>query len=351
MTFDTGALTQIGAVGSGERAGRIAAILSATTFQDGLIFGRFAKLDTGSIDKMDGSATPVIAGVVLRDVASPVENDGVVDSDLVTKIEYIRGGFVTVAVKTGETPALFDRVYASNDGDADDGLATATDTDVDVNAEFIHEVKSGVWVIYVTPAPGEVAAHINDATDAHNATAISIVDAGTHTAETEVEGALQELYVDSEANAASIAAHLIDAAAAHAASAISLLDAAAFTANDEVEAVIAEILQLVPVDIADPGDAGAIPVTRSGTVAITTTGVVDTRTIAIPTFSGQRITLSLDVDAGDAVVTVASAANQAGNNTLTMADAGDIIELIAVDLAGALVWRIGANDGVALSTV
>ena len=303
MTFATGALTDQANVGSGEKFGTSHAILTAITFEDGLKVGRFAKLDTASIDNFDGSATPVVAGVVQRNVPDAVENDGVLDADTNTKIQYIRQGFVTVDVKTGETPAIFGRVFASNDGDANDGLATATNTDIDVNAEFIKEIKTDVWLIYVTPAPGDVATHI------------------------------------------------ADAAAAHAASAISLLDTATFTANDEVEAVIAEILQLVPVAIADPGDAGAIPVTRSGTVAITTTGVVDTRTIAIPTFAGQRIALSLDVDAGDAVVTVASAANQAGNNTLTMADAGDIIELIAVQVASALVWRIGANDGVALTTV
>ncbi len=150
---------------------------------------------------------------------------------------------------------------------------------------------------------------------------------------------------------ADVATHLADSSAAHAASAISIADAGTFTAQTTVEAALQEIYPKAPVAIADPGDGGVIPVTKSGTVAITTTGVDDTRTLAIPSVAGTRLVLSLDVDAGDAVITVASAANQAGNNTLTMADAGDIIELIAVQVASALVWRIGANDGVALSTV
>ncbi|MCK5604894.1 hypothetical protein KAR91_23590 [Candidatus Pacearchaeota archaeon] len=304
MTFATGALTDQANVGSGEKFGTCHAILTAITFEDGLKVGRFAKLDTGSIDNFDGSATPVVVGVVQRNVPDAVENDGVLDADTNTKIQYIRQGFVTVDVKTGETPALFGRVYASNAGDANDGLATATNTDIDVNAEFIKEIKTDVWLIYVTPAPGDVATHI------------------------------------------------ADAAAAHAASAISLLDTAGLTAQDEVEAVIAEILVRIGALIADPGDAGAIPVTRSGNVALTTGGSGETRTLAIPGAAGTRLVLSHDVDGGgDAVITVASAANQAGNNTLTMADAGDIIELIAVQVASALVWRIGANDGVALSTV
>lgn len=151
---------------------------------------------------------------------------------------------------------------------------------------------------------------------------------------------------------ADVATHIADADGAHAASAISIADAGTFTDQTEVEAALQEIYPTVPVAaIADPGDGGAIPVTKSGNCAITTTGVDDTRTLAIPTFAGQTLDISLDVDAGDAVITVAAAVNQTGNNTLTMADAGDHIRLTGVQVASALVWRVCANDGVALSTV
>lgn len=103
-------------------------------------------------------------------------------------------------------------------------------------------------------------------------------------------------------------------------------------------------------ELSDPGDAGALPVTRSATVAITTGGA-ETRTLAIPAVPGIELTLSLDVDGGDCVITAAAAVNQTGNNTLTMADAGDEITLRAVRKAAALVWRVVSNDGVALSTV
>jgi len=303
MSFATGYLGDPRKVGAGERYGEADIVLTALTFEDNLKVGRFAKLDTGSLDNVDGSATPVFAGVVLRNPANPVEDAGVIDSALYPQVEYLRQGLVTVDVKAGETPALFGRVYVSNAGDANDGLATATNTDEPVNAEFITEVQSGVWLIYVTPPQGDVAAHIGDA------------------------------------------------AGAHAASAISLLDAAGYTATAEVEAAIAEIyLTGVSAAIADPGDAGAIPVTRSGNVAVTTAGA-ETRTLAIPTFADQTLTLSLDVDGGDAVVTVASAINQTGNNTITLNDAGDTVRLVGVQVAGALVWRVVVNDGAALSTV
>lgn len=103
--------------------------------------------------------------------------------------------------------------------------------------------------------------------------------------------------------------------------------------------------------IADPGDAGAIPVDESGTCAITTAGA-ETRTLAIPTFAGQEIAISMDVDGpGDCVITSAEAFNQTGNNTITLNDAGDFILLVGVTVGGALRWRVAANDGAALSTV
>lgn len=148
-----------------------------------------------------------------------------------------------------------------------------------------------------------------------------------------------------------VASHIADAAGAHAASAVSIADSGGFTSQTEVEAALQEIFAHIPALIADPGDGVAIPVTRSGTCALTTGSSGETRTLAIPTLEGQRLTISLDVDGGgDAVITVASAINQTGNDTITLADAGDFIALEGVQVAGALVWRVAENDGCALST-
>jgi hypothetical protein len=302
MTFGTGALLDMPNVGAGEFFGVSKTVFSAITFEDGLKTGRFAKIDAGSIDNFDGSGTPVTVGVVKRDVGGSLEAGGTIAAATATKIEYIRQGLVSVEVKTGETPSLFDRVYISNDGDANDGMATATNTDVEVNAEFIREIKTGVWLIYMAAAPGDVAVHI------------------------------------------------ADALGAHAASAISLLDAATLTSAVNLEAAIAEILVRTPALVADPGDTGAIPVVRSSNVALTSGGTGETRTLAIPSATGITLDLSFDVDGtGDIVVTAASAINQATNTIMTFSDAGEHIRLTAVQVAGALVWRVVANDGVVLS--
>ncbi len=100
--------------------------------------------------------------------------------------------------------------------------------------------------------------------------------------------------------------------------------------------------------IADPGASGAIPVTASGSCALTSGGS-ETRSLAAPTFVGQRLSLTCDVDGGSLAVTSATAINQAGNTHMALNDVGDMIVLEAMQVGGTKVWRVVANDGVALS--
>jgi len=103
--------------------------------------------------------------------------------------------------------------------------------------------------------------------------------------------------------------------------------------------------------IADPADAGAIPVGEgSGSVPLVSAGA-ETRTIADPVYAGQILNLGFHTDGGDCVVTTASPVNQTGNNTLTFADVGDNIVLIGSPDGADIEWRVLANDGVGLTTV
>lgn len=99
--------------------------------------------------------------------------------------------------------------------------------------------------------------------------------------------------------------------------------------------------------ITDPGDAAAIPVTMSGLCSIVTAGS-ETRTMAIPSFPSQEITLCLKTDGGDAVITVASAIDALGHTTVTLNDARDHITLNAIYNGTALAWSIKSMDGVVL---
>jgi hypothetical protein len=100
--------------------------------------------------------------------------------------------------------------------------------------------------------------------------------------------------------------------------------------------------------VADPGNAGAIPVTGSGRVPLVT-AAAETRTLAVPASAGLKLVLQMKTDGGDCVVTSAQTINAAGNTIMTFGDAGDVIVLESIELGGALRWRVTGNDGVALS--
>ena len=112
------------------------------------------------------------------------------------------------------------------------------------------------------------------------------------------------------------------------------------------------IVGAVTQPIADPGDAGAIPVTSEGHVALSSGGGGETRTLADPTIPGQQLLLYFIDDGGAITLTAASAVNQTGNNTLLFEDIGDVIHLIAIeDAPASFEWRVVHNDGITLSTV
>lgn len=79
----------------------------------------------------------------------------------------------------------------------------------------------------------ELDAHVNDTSDAHDASAISVADSGELLAATDVEGALAEIATD-------IDNHVSDSSAAHAASAISYAGGSGMSATD-VEAALDEL--------------------------------------------------------------------------------------------------------------
>lgn len=133
------------------------------------------------------------------------------------------------------------------------------------------------------------------------------------------------------------------------ASLIGIYDAGAYFAGATVEAALQEIGKaLLTHTITDPGNGGAIPVTKSGSLALVSTGA-QTRTLAIPTFRGQQIALYDDTHAGNIVITSAQALNQTGNTIMTFGAVRDNCVIEAITIGGALRWQIIANDGVALS--
>lgn len=135
------------------------------------------------------------------------------------------------------------------------------------------------------------------------------------------------------------------------ASLVGIEDAATLITATTVEGALAELVKYFPLNLADPGTAQAIAVTRSAYVGITIGSAgAETNTLAIPTFLGQVMMLNADtVGTGTRAVTSAQAINQAGNTVMTFAQARDCIVLRSIKVGGAFRWMVAANDGVALS--
>lgn len=105
------------------------------------------------------------------------------------------------------------------------------------------------------------------------------------------------------------------------------------------------------VALADPGNAGAIPVTVSGYVPIVTAGA-ETRTLAAPTYIGQTLLIYCKTFVGNGVITCATTLNETGNNTITFTATGQAIKLTAVEEGSNLRWRCPVADPTTiLSTV
>ena len=147
MSFATAYLSDPNRVQGGESFNEAGVDLSFETFEDGLRVGRFAKMDTGSVDNMDASVTPDLVGSVARNDANAVEDGSTIDSALYSQVSVRREGLMTVDVKSGETaPAIGTQIGAYNVADADVGLALASGG-IATTAEFIQEITTNVWLV------------------------------------------------------------------------------------------------------------------------------------------------------------------------------------------------------------
>ena len=128
MAFESGRQDEIGKIGAGEIIGNVGVVSSYTTFEEGLQGGLFAKYVSDGVELIDGSATPVVAGVVKRDITGAIEDGGTYSSDNNVYADVVESGLVTVATVAGLTITKFQSVYVSNQGDTDDGKATNAST-------------------------------------------------------------------------------------------------------------------------------------------------------------------------------------------------------------------------------
>lgn len=105
-------------------------------------------------------------------------------------------------------------------------------------------------------------AHLADSADAHDASAISVVDSAAQYVATDVEAALAEVmdYAQTKTDDSALTAHIGDATDAHDASAISVADAGGHLAAANVEDALAEIWT-----IADGAAGGGVVINDAAT--------------------------------------------------------------------------------------
>jgi len=124
-------------------------------FEDGLVEGRFVKYDTGSIDNMDGSATPVVAGIARRKITGEIGTGVYSTSGMAIDqvAEVINFGFATVAVTDAADPARYDAVQFVNATGADAGKATDAAVASGIvsagDVVFWEPKAAGVWLVRI----------------------------------------------------------------------------------------------------------------------------------------------------------------------------------------------------------
>lgn len=149
-----------------------------------------------------------------------------------------------------------------------------------------------------------ISDHLNDTTDAHDASAISTVVAGGVT-DTDVQAALQTL-------ATGLANHIADAVAAHAATAISVAPTGTLAAT-EVQAALVEILGDIEAHVASLTAHAATNITFTGTG-----------------FTGAPATVQSAIEGLTRFQTLATATANA--NLLTLPSKGDmLVPVVGVD--------------------
>ena len=154
MSFTNTTLQDSPDIGAGEVIKASPHNISAfELFEDGLIEGRFCKYDTGSIDNLDASGTPVIAGIVKRkitgEIGTGLYSTSGMEMDQVA--EVINFGFATVTVTDAADPSKYDAVNVINAATADAGKATDAAVASGIisagDVVFWEQKATGVWLV------------------------------------------------------------------------------------------------------------------------------------------------------------------------------------------------------------
>jgi hypothetical protein len=155
MAFTSHDFKQIVNVGAGVLNPTLPHKISTYTinYNSPLIIGRIAQIKNGKLTNLDGTAAPVIAGLVLSSIVNPMENGNTFTQTgdaSVYQVDAVEWGLCTVDVVAGVPPTKFGKVYAVNTASADTGKVTTVSTGyVEVKGYFNREISPNVWEIFI----------------------------------------------------------------------------------------------------------------------------------------------------------------------------------------------------------
>lgn len=109
------------------------------------VVGNFVRFDKNELANFDGSANPVVVGVVKRKLTGSVDD---IDYKQGENVEVISFGYVVVNITSNIKIKRFDKVFINNVKGADIGTATNVATNnVAIDADFFKEVSAKTWVV------------------------------------------------------------------------------------------------------------------------------------------------------------------------------------------------------------
>jgi hypothetical protein len=97
----------------------------------------------------------------------------------------------------------------------------------------------------------------------------------------------------------------------------------------------------------DPGNAGTIVPDRNPSYVPLVSAASETRTLGRPTKRGIFLTLAMETDGGDIVLTVTGGINEDGDTTFTFSDAGQHLSLVSIKNGSNFQWVKVSDYGLA----
>lgn len=214
-----------------------------------------------------------------------------------------------------------------NTAAAIDATKIADGTVTSAEFQYINTLTSNAQTQLTTNATA-ISDHLADATDAHDASAISSVAAG-NLAATDVQGALNELQsdIDTRATATSVSDHIGDTTAVHAASAISFSAVGTIAATD-AQTAIAEVAtdaaSALSTHESDTSTHGVATVAGLSEVQVFTNKSLSDSTTSIVDVADATKKILFDAGGTTATTTTITAA-QTANRVVTLPDATDTL--------------------------